>query len=90
MSEYGWLNKQVKNADGRCGLISDENGWGPWLDLHIECIGGGTAKVVLNARGADGGEHGWQWWCPEFSNVPAWLPLGENGAAIEYGSPPNG
>jgi hypothetical protein len=82
--EYGWKGKTVRNADGRTGVISQEDGFGPWLDLHIKCDDNTKAEVKLNARGRDSGDSGWQWWCPEFSDKPAWLPLGEQGAPMEY------
>ena len=88
-NEYGWQGKTVRNADGRTGTIALEDGFGPWLDLHIECSDGTKAKVKLNARGRDSGDSGWQWWCPEFANKPAWLPLGEHGAPLEYAETPN-
>jgi hypothetical protein len=90
--KYGWQGKTVRNADARTGVIAIENGFGPYLDLHIECSDGTRAKVKLNARGRDSGEAGWQWWCPEFDGIDgkaAWLPLGEHGAPLAYAEIPN-
>lgn len=87
--DYGWRGKQVRNSDGRTGVISSEDGFGAILDLHIKTSDGANVKVTLNARGSDTGEPRWQWWCPEFSPEAAWLPLGEHGAPVAYGQPPN-
>lgn len=84
----GWRGLTVRNVDGRTGKISREEGFGPWLDLHIQCTDGSTAKVTLNSGGPDSGDAGWQWWCPEFSEGAAWLRLGEIGADLVYGQPP--
>jgi hypothetical protein len=87
--KYGWQGKTVRNADGRTGTIALEDGFGPWLDLHIKCEDGTKAKVKLNALKRDSGDAGWQWWCPEFAENPAWLPLGEQGAPLAYAETPN-
>lgn len=87
--KHGWQGTQVRNVDGRTGTIAREEDFGMWLDLHIACADGDRPKVRLNTWGADGGEAGWQWWCPGFSLGPAWLPLGEQGAAVAYGQPPD-
>jgi len=87
--KYGWQGKHVRNVDGRTGTIAREDDFGPWLDLHIQCADSSKAKVQLNGQGRDGGEAGWQWWCPGFSLGPAWLPLGEQGAALAYGQTPD-
>ena len=81
---YGWQGKTVRNADGRTGVIAIAEGFGWWLDLHIECEDGTKAKVQLKERGRDSGEAGWQWWCPEFAGKPAWIPLGDQGAPLAY------
>ena len=82
--DYGWQGKTVRNSDGRAGVIALEDGFGLWLDLHIECHDGTKATVKLNERGRDSGDAGWQWRCPEFAGKPAWLPLGEHGAPLAY------
>jgi len=87
--KYGWHGKKVRNVDGRTGVIAVEDGFGPCLDLHIECNDGTKAKVKLNARRGDSGDAGWQWWCPEFADRGAWLPLGEQGAPLSYAETPN-
>ena len=81
---YGWLGKRVRNIDGRTGVIAIEDGFGHLLDLHIDCVDGTKAKVSLKKHGRDSGESGWQWWCPEFAERPAWLPLGDQGAPLAY------
>ncbi len=81
---HSWKGKNVRHLDGRTGVIATEDGFGPWLDLHIQCSDGTKATVTLNARGRDSGEAGWQWWCPDFGGRQAWLPLGEQGAPLEY------
>lgn len=87
--KYGWQGKAVRNADGRAGVIALADGFGPWLDLYIECTDGTKAQVKLNALGCDSGDAGWQWLCPDFSGKPAWLPLGEQGAPLVYIETPN-
>lgn len=79
-SEYGWRGIAVRNADGRTGAITSEDGFGPWLELRITCTDGAMSTVHLNARGKDSGESGWQWLCEDFSGGPAWLRLGDLGA----------
>lgn len=74
----------MRNSDGRDGVITLEDGFGPWLDLHIKCVDGSKAMVKLSGIGRDTGEAGWQWWCPEFCFGEAWIPLGELGAPLEY------
>jgi len=82
--KYGWLGKKVRNIDGRQGVIGMEDGFGPCLDLYIDCEDGTKAKVRLNEHRRDDGESGWQWWCPEFGEKGAWLPLGDQGAPLTY------
>jgi hypothetical protein len=86
-SVYGWRGKEVRNIDGRAGVISNEHQFGPWLDLIIECRDGTQAKVTLNAHGKDMGEAGWQWMCENFCRGPSWLPLSDKGAPLDLGAP---
>jgi hypothetical protein len=85
MESLGWKGKKVRHKDGRTGAIDIEDTWFGGADLHIACEDGSRAVVRLNARRGDGGEAGWQWWCPEFSRGAAWLPLGDNGAPYQQG-----
>lgn len=79
---YGWKGKKVRNADGRTGKIVREDEWFAGVDLHL-AVDGGEQRVVVNlrARGKDGGDPGWQWWCPEFCGGARWLPLAETASA---------
>lgn len=78
----GWERKKVRNRDGRTGVIEEADGFAHWLDLHIRCDDGTKAVVKMNARGQDGGDPGWQWWCESFGSAGAWLPLGDLGAPM--------
>jgi hypothetical protein len=78
-TEYGWRGKRVRHAEtGKVGIIRREVSDFMGLDLRIEVDGGGEALVRLNARGGDGGASGWSWYCENFSEGSAWLPLGDH------------
>lgn len=76
--DYGWKGEQVRNKDGRRGLVQGETAVGPMLTLHIRVEDGSTARVVLNADSRDGGETGWEWFCKDFSGGARWLTLGDH------------
>jgi hypothetical protein len=82
--ESGWIGKEVRSADGRFGVIKEaiQAAWS--IDLYIASEDGSVAKVTLNARGPDSGDHTWQWYCPNFCHGPAWLPLTEQSPVLEY------
>lgn len=80
---YGWKNKKVRHVDGRTGVISREEAWFGGVDLKITDAEGGVSIVKLHARGADAGEIGWHWWCPEFCAGPRWLPLGDKTSPLD-------
>jgi len=82
-SRYGWKGKKVRTADGRTGAIAVEIPWGSLLDLVIQCDDGTQSKVTLNARGKDSGDHSWQWYCPDFMDGAAWLPLTDQSPATQ-------
>lgn len=85
---HGWLDVPVRNPDGRVGAISSEELLLGGRRLGITCADGTEGWVMLANNGNDRGEAGWQWWCPEFSEGAAWLPLGDKGAARVLGQPP--
>jgi len=80
----GWIGKKVRSSDGRTGSITKAVQVMWTLDLYITADDGSTAKTTLNARGGDFGDHSWQWYCPEFSHGPAWLPLTDQSPDVEY------
>jgi hypothetical protein len=82
-SRYGWKGKKVRAIDGRTGVITHEGPFGHWLDLIIQCDDGTQSKVSLNARGKDSGDHAWQWYCDNFMDGPAWLPLTDQSPAMQ-------
>lgn len=74
----GWRGKQVRHLDGRTGRISGEFVGFMYASLTIDASDGTEEVVQLNTRRSDSGAKGWAWLCENFSEGPAWLPLGNH------------
>jgi hypothetical protein len=74
----GWIGKQVRNSDGRTGVIRAESYGSCSCGLSIAVDGGDDDYVQLNMDSKDSGSHGWAWLCENFLGNPAWLPLGDH------------
>lgn len=72
-----WLNIEVRNKDGRIGVIEGEYEGFLHLGLSITCADGTEDRVQLNVNGPDTGSVGWEWWCEHFDGGGRWLPLGD-------------
>jgi hypothetical protein len=84
-----WTGKIARNKDGREGRIAEYVGF-LHIALSIRCKEGGNGHVQLNSNGPDTGDTGWQWYCENFLDGPAWLPLGDHsGCEVEYIDPNN-
>ncbi|WP_148238034.1 hypothetical protein [Alicycliphilus denitrificans] len=76
-----WKLKNVRNVDGRTGVISVDAPGFAHRGLHIKCEDGSTGYVQLNADGQDSGDRGWEWFCEGFDRAlggPCWIALGDH------------
>jgi hypothetical protein len=76
-----WKSKQVRNLDGREGVIvNSDKGVFAEITLTILATDGSKAKIVLEnyEGGPDSGETGWQWLCEDFAGGPTWIVLGDH------------
>lgn len=76
-SAGGWEGTQVRNKDGREGIIEADYAVLCYRTLTIRVSDGSSEIVELNGEDADTGAIGWEWYCADFDGGPRWLDLGK-------------